>query len=59
MNDNKNSDDDYFDTEAIIRYMSLSVEEKLIYLEEINSFLTEAMPEKSKRAWKELKKNGW
>ena len=43
MKDNKNIDD----------------EEKLIYLEEINSFLTEAMPEESKRAWEELKKNGW
>ena len=59
MKDNKNIDDEYFDTEAIKRYMCLSVEEKLIYLEEINSFLTEAMPEESKRAWEELKKNGW
>ena len=51
--------DDYFDVEDLKRYMSLSAEEKLVYLEEINSFLMEAMPDKSKKAWEELKKNGW
>ena len=51
--------DDYFDVEDLKRYMSLSVEEKLVYLQEINSFLMEAMPDESKKAWEELKKNGW
>lgn len=51
--------DEYFDVEDLRKYMSLSVEEKLIYLQEINSFLTEAMPSESKKAWEELKKSGW
>ena len=32
------SSDGYFDVNDLKRYMSLSVEEKLVYLEEINSF---------------------
>lgn len=51
--------DDYFDVEDLKRYMSLSVEEKLVYLPEINSFLIEAMPAESKNAWEELKKSDW
>ena len=58
MTGNK-QDDVYFDIEDLKRYMSLSVEEKLNYLEEINSFLAEVMPIKSKKAWEELKKIGW
>lgn len=52
-------DDEYFDIEDLKRYMSLSVEEKLNYLEEINSFLAKVMHMKSKKAWEELKKIGW
>lgn len=51
--------DEYFDVEDLRRYMSLSVEEKLIYLQEINSFFIDAMPSESKKAWEELKKSGW
>ena len=51
--------DDYFDVEDLKRYMSLSVEEKLIYLQEMNDFFREVMPLESKKAWEELKKNGW
>ena len=51
--------DEYIDIEDLKRYMSLSVEEKLIYLEEMNRFLTEAMPAKSKKAWEALKRQGW
>ena len=51
--------EEYFDVEDLKRYMSLSVEEKLIYLQEINSFLMETMSSESKKAWEELKKSGW
>ena len=56
---NEKNDDEYFDVEDLKRYMSLSVEKKLNYLEEINSFLAEVMPMNSKKAWEELKKSGW
>ena len=59
MNNREEKADDYFDVEDLKRYISLSAEEKLVYLEEINNFLMEAMPDKSKKAWEELKKNGW
>lgn len=39
--------------------MSISVEKKLIYLQEANSFLMEAMPPENRKAWEELKKSGW
>ena len=52
-------DTEYFDVEDLIRYMSLSAEEKLTYLEEANKFFMEAMPDESKKAWEELKKIGW
>ena len=52
-------DTEYFDVEDLKRYMALSVEKKLIYLQEANSFFMEAMPAESKKAWEELKKNGW
>ena len=48
-----------FNIEDLKAYMSLSVEEKLIYLEEINSFLAEVVPDKSKKAWEKLKQEGW
>ena len=51
--------DDYFDVEDLKKYMSLSVEEKLIYLQEMSNFFREVMPSESKKAWEELKKNGW
>ena len=51
--------DEYIDIEDLKRYMSLSVEEKLIYLEKMNSFMREAMPPESKKAREELKKIGW
>ena len=58
MTKNEQNDDEYFDVKDLKRYMSLSVEEKLNYLEEINNFLVEVMPMKSKKAWEELKKAG-
>jgi hypothetical protein len=51
--------DDYFDVEDLKKYMSLSVEKKLIYLQEMSNFFREIMPPENKKAWEELKKNGW
>jgi hypothetical protein len=59
MKAREHPDDDYFDVEDLKRYMSLSVEEKLVYLQEMNNFLREVMPHESKKAWEELKRNGW
>ncbi|MFC1866908.1 hypothetical protein ACFL0H_02060 [Thermodesulfobacteriota bacterium] len=59
MKVDEDSVDEYFDIEDLRRYMSLSVEEKLVYLQEINSFLMEAMPAENKKVWEELKKSGW
>ena len=59
MDKNEENIDEYFDIEDLKRYMSLSVEKKLNYLEEINRFLMEAMPAESKKAWEELKRQGW
>ena len=59
MDKHEENVDEYFDIEDLKRYMSLSVEEKLNYLEEINRFLIEAMPAESKKAWEELKRQGW
>ena len=59
MDKGKDRVDDYFNIEDLKRYMALSVEKKLVYLQEINRFLLEAMPHGSKKAWEELKKAGW
>ena len=59
MSKSEDKVDDYFDVEDLKRYIALSVEEKLVYLQEFNDFLLEAMPDGSKKAWEELKKNGW
>ena len=57
--DSHQSDDDYFNIEDLKAYMSLSVEEKLIYLQEINSFLAKVMPDDNKKVWEKLKQKGW
>lgn len=56
---NEDISDENLDVEGLKRYMNLSVEEKLNYLQEINSFLMETMSSTSKKAWEELKKSGW
>ena len=59
MGESKDSSDDYLNIEDLKAYMSLSVEEKLVYLQEINSFFAEATPDESKKAWEKLKQEGW
>lgn len=51
--------DEAFDPDDLKRYMSLSAEEKLNYLEAMNDFFMEAMSDQSKKAWEVLKKRGW
>jgi hypothetical protein len=59
MQETKDQAKEDFDIEDIKRYMGLSVEKKLNYLEEINDFFKEAMPKESKDAWEILKQAGW
>ena len=47
-----------FDHEFLKACLALSAKEKLEYLEELNRFLAAAMPEKSKKAWEELRLRG-
>jgi len=48
---NEDIRDENPDIEDLKRYMGLTVEEKLSYLQEINSFLMETMSSASKKAW--------
>lgn len=57
MNRKRNKSE--YDIEALKRYMKLSAKEKLEYLEELNKFLSIAIPEKNKKIWKKLKDMGW
>ena len=59
MDKSKDKPDDYFNIEDLKTYMSLSVEDKLIYLQELNSFLSEVVPNESKKAREKLKQEGW
>ncbi|MBW1800541.1 MAG: hypothetical protein JRJ85_07395 [Deltaproteobacteria bacterium] len=59
MKNNDQVNDEEYSVEDLKRYMALSPEEKLNYLEEINLFFQESMPDKSKKVWEELKKQGW
>ncbi len=42
------------DEDEIRRFMSLSIEERLIWLEEMKEFIFTAMPEKNRRIWESL-----
>jgi|WetSurMetagenome_2_1015567.scaffolds.fasta_scaffold65116_4 hypothetical protein len=59
MKNDDDKSDEYFNVEDLKRYMALSAEQKLIYLEEANKFFHEVMSPESKKAWKELKESGW
>jgi len=47
------------DLKSIREYMKMPAMEKLKYLYENIKFFKKIMPEKSKRIWEELKKNGF
>ncbi|MBN1850328.1 MAG: hypothetical protein JW932_17290 [Deltaproteobacteria bacterium] len=59
MKKRENTDDEYLDIEDLKRYISLSTEKKLIYLQEANRFFSEAVPPETKEAWEILRKEGW
>ena len=59
MKDDEDKTEEYFNVENMKRYMTLSAEQKLTYLEEANNFFRETMSPESKKAWEELKKSGW
>ncbi len=48
-----------FDLELMKYFMSLSLEEKLNYLEQLNQFLDRTMPQSSKDIWEKLKTEGF
>ena len=48
-----------FDEDRMKLYMSLSAEQKLNHLEELNTFLEAITPKRAKRMWKLLKEKGW
>ena len=59
MGNSKDKPDDYFNIEDLKAHMSLSVEDKLVYLQELNSFLSEVVPNESKKAREKLNQEGW
>lgn len=58
-NNAKQKKNDDLDVEQIKLFMSLSVREKLRYLEELNQFLQRTMPKASKKNWEKLKQQGF
>ncbi len=52
-------DESEFDVEQMKTYMSLSVEEKLKHLEQLNQFTQALMPESNQRIWEQLKREGF
>lgn len=57
---NKNKiKDEYINDEDLKRYIDLSPEKKLEYLEEMNKFLNAAMPPENKEIAKKLREEGF
>jgi len=42
------------DEEEILRFMSLSIEDRLMWLEEMKEFIFLTMPEENRRVWETL-----
>lgn len=55
----KKEADEEIDIERLKYFMTLSAEDKLKYLNELNFFLQRVMPEKNKEIWETLKKQGF
>lgn len=53
---NKRSD---YEVKDLIKFMRLSPEKKLRFLEKLNRFLQKATPLKNKKIWEKLKEAGW
>ena len=59
MKDKKNIANEFINDEDLKRYIALSVEKKMEYLEEMNRFLNEAMPLENKKIAKKLREEGF
>lgn len=59
MNTDPKKNEPQFDPELLKMYLKMTPEQRLERMYELHCFLREAMPEKNKRAWEELKKKGW
>lgn len=51
--------DSDIDLEDLQYFMSLSVEKKLEFLEQLQKFLSETMPQENKDIWERLKQEGF
>ena len=51
--------DEEWDLERLQYFMFLSAEEKLHYLEQLNTFLYHAMPPANREIWERLKQEGF
>lgn len=59
MKDMNKIKDEYINDEDLKRYIDLTPEKKLEYLEKMNQFLNEAMPLKNKEIAKKLREEGF
>ncbi|MBF0238496.1 MAG: hypothetical protein HQM12_12390 [SAR324 cluster bacterium] len=55
----RHTDYDEFDIDRMRYFMSLSFEEKLRHLEQLNLLTRTLMPESSQRIWEQLQKDGF
>ncbi len=59
MKDKNKIKNEYINDEDLKRYINLSPEKKLEYLDEMNQFLNEAMPTENKKIAKKLREEGF
>jgi len=59
MSKNETSAEETLDVERLKAFMALSAEDKLRHLQQLNLFLHQAMPTKSKEVWEQLKQQGF
>lgn len=50
---------DEYDMDSILAYQKLPVSKKIEYLDEMNDFFSKLTPVKYKKAWLELKEEGY
>lgn len=58
-NDRPSTAVEEFDLDRLRYFMSLSTEEKLNHLEQLNAFFAATMPEQSKAIWERLRAEGF
>ena len=55
---NKNADD-WFNLDALLVSLSMTPQQRMDWLEQMNEFLDKVMPKKSKEIWEQLKAEGF